>query len=389
MIDENKQSVSIIVPLYRGKQFVKGILEQIERNVLNVPGIRIQLILYNDFPEERVKADTGFYSYEIIIINAKVNKGIHGARVAALKKATGMYVLFFDQDDILDSHYIKSQLSKIGKADAIVCRLFQGNRQHYTKYFRFEEVITKEFMLNCWCPIVSPGQVIIRKDSIPYIWKDKILKCNGADDYFLWLCMMAEGKRFVLNQEILFKHVVNQSNTSADINKMMDSELEMIRFLQSEHVFSGKDEKSLNLLPYSLRNIHVKELDSIKEAFFLSNFLLDEILMGRNILNFFEKRDIKKLAIYGAGEVGVTLYKFLKWKQFEQIFFIDRNAEYIQTDFSVYTMENAPREVDAIMIALYKEEDSVKDSLMKKYSCPVYHIRELTEEGSGVKTGND
>lgn len=368
--------ISIIVPLYRGKHYVNTILQQIEKNALYVNQVSIQVILYNDFPEEVITVDSRLFTFEILVINSPINRGIHGARVAALKNAKGIFVLFLDQDDIIGDCYIESQLSKIGDADAIVCRLLHGDRQHYTDTFKFEEVITKKFMLSCWCPIVSPGQVIIRKAAIPSVWKKEILKNNGADDYFLWLCMMAEGKKFVLNQEILFRHMLTGTNTSANINMMMDSELEMIQILLDKHVFTLHDEQILRKLPHSLRQVHINELDNFRVSFTLYDFWINGMLNEIKQFYFLEKRN-SKIAIYGAGEIGKSVYKILNINGYQNIFFIDRNAEYICSKIPIYRIENSPKEIDAIVIALIRSVDLVIRSLTAKFNCPIYQVKEL------------
>ena len=38
-------------------------------------------------------------------------------------------------------------------------------------------------------PIISTGQVLMRRASIPGVWMENIMETNCADDYLLWLCM--------------------------------------------------------------------------------------------------------------------------------------------------------------------------------------------------------
>lgn len=45
------------------------------------------------------------------------------------------------------------------------------------------------------CAITSPGHCLIRKTSIPQLWKENILKNNGSDDLLLWLLMLEENKK--------------------------------------------------------------------------------------------------------------------------------------------------------------------------------------------------
>lgn len=364
--------VSIIVPLYRGEQYLSHILSQVEQCARNAGQMTVEMILYNDFPEEEIWAEKSGYSYDIKIFNSEKNLGIHGARVQGLMRATGSYVLFLDQDDRITPDYLRKQAESIGDADAVVCRAIHNRRLHYTSTHAFEKVISKDFMLKKWCPIVSPGQVLIRKASIPEMWQRNILKHNGADDYFLWLLMAGEGKRFSLNQEVLFEHVVTGINTSDDTNEMMDSECEMIEILKSSHVFQGEDEKWLDKLPESLRKIHIKELDNYKKAFFLFQNWTQKVSAGASPVAFFEEKGLKKIAVYGAGDVGRSLELLLRNTGIEVSFFIDQNAGYILSELPVYRKEEAPGGIDAIVMTV-KDNALVKE-LERVMKCPVYDV---------------
>lgn len=368
-------TVSIIVPMYHGKKYLNSILTQVEDCARNAGQAGVELILYNDSPEEEVCINAERYPYEIKVFNPGINCGIHGARVQGLKRATGDYVLFLDQDDRIAPSYVRKQLACIGTGDAVVCRAIHNNRLHYTDTHVFEQVISKGFMLKKWCPIVSPGQVLIKRNSIPTIWKQRIMRYNGADDYFLWLLMAGDGKRFSLNQEVLFEHVSTGMNTSGNTNAMMDSEREMIEILKEEHVFAGEDERWLYHLPESLRRIHIKELDHYKRAFGLYQMWKQKTLTGVSPTDFFEKRGLKRIAIYGAGELGKSLEVLMKSTDIEVCFFIDRNAEYIISEIPVYKKEDIKGKADAVIVTI--KDDSLMKELENTAGCPVFDIDEI------------
>ena len=249
-----------------GKPMYRHLLErliEIKDRYNKLKNASIELILYNDSPDEEVNLSEIKTDYQLKLIQPKYNRGIHAARVEGLKNANGTYVLFLDQDDIIHEDYLYSQLNGIGDNDAIVCRLENNNKQHYNDSFVFEKVVSKEFMINKWCSIVSPGQVLIRRQSIPQIWEDNLLSNNGADDYFLWILMFMQGNKFALNQNILFKHVLNGSNTSSDTNKMMDSELEMLGILHDNHILDDEQMYGKLLTRFSARYLEpVKECEA-------------------------------------------------------------------------------------------------------------------------------
>ena len=353
-------TVSIIVPMFHGKRFLDDILNQIELCARNVEETKVELILMNDSPDEEIHVHESVYTYHVKTINPGFNSGIHGARVHALSYAVGDYVVFLDQDDKIKPTYLKEQLECIGEADAVVCRAIYHNKLHYTNTHIFEEVVTKNFMLKKWNPIISPGQVLMRKDAIPQLWKENILKNNGADDYFLWLLMASKGSVFSLNQEILFEHVETGRNASDDTNNMMDSELEMVHILRNNNIF---DEDVLINLLESLRRMHVKQLDTLK---------LSE---GPSPLDFFERHNLYRIAIYGAGDLGKSIETVLKNTDVKVCFYIDQNAEFIQSKLPVYRKECVQGEVDAVIITI--KNKAVKEEVKKLLKCPVYEVDDI------------
>lgn len=63
----------------------------------------------------------------------------------------------------------------------------------------------------------------------------------------------------------------------------------------------------------------------------------------------------------------------------QTVFFIDRNAEYLQEEVPVYQLEHAPRDVDAVIISLVRNYDAVEKALRDRYQARIYTLRELIE----------
>lgn len=371
-------NVDIIVPVYHGKRYIDALKRQTEecrKYVGREAGIR--LFLVNDAPDDPLDEGCSFGDAAITVLNTDKNRGIQGTRVRGLENSHGEYVLFLDQDDKIAPAYVQSQLQQIGEADAVVCRAIHGERLHYTNTHLFEKVISKEFMLKRGCPVVSPGQVLIKREAIPRIWKENIMEHNGADDYFLWLLMAAEGRTFALNQEVLFEHVVNGSNTSGNTNEMMDSELEMIRLLKRNHVFCGEEEAWLDALPESLRRIHVRELDNYKRAFAFWQCWNRRVKEEGALPDFFARNHIKTLAIYGAGDFGRSIRFLLRGTGVEVCCYIDQNAEYIRSDIPAYRKETMRGNVDAVIMTI--RDRALKEDVAALAGCPVFDAEEIWE----------
>lgn len=357
------KNISIIVTIYYGEKYIADIIRQVKacRECLEEQDY-VEVLFINDAPGAPLVQKWESDSINIIVENTDRNVGIHGARVKGLEKCHGEYVLFLDQDDIIEPEYLCSQICAIGKNDAVVCRAIHGKELFYSEHNIFENILSKDLMLAEWNKIVSPGQVLLRKKSIPDIWIENILKHNGADDWFLWLCMMARKCSFTLNQEVLYEHVLTGKNTSDNVVSMLESEQEMMRIVQEKKLFSDRDYKLL-MDGFFLRNTtRTRGLDFAKKKLDIIGKWIN--LKENNIKysEFLLQAGLKKIAIYGCGILGEYLYAEMK-NDVNVKYFIDKNAKNIHKEIPVYSLQDNLPEVDGIIVTLVGETDEVVKEL--------------------------
>lgn len=238
MLREKKtqKKISVIIPLYGGKKYLPDIITMLLQNLEEGNGsFEIELILINDYPAEKINYDdvghTG--ALDVILLTNRENKGIHYSRVRGLSHASGEYVHFLDQDDTIAGSFFQSQMQSLRKRDDVVVANGIAEYESYTKLlyrYRFMQWTVKSawFYIKFDSRIISPGQCLIKKSSIPEIWKNNILKQNGADDYFLWLVMLSQRKKFTINRKVLYTHKYTSANASSDGETMRRSVEEML-----------------------------------------------------------------------------------------------------------------------------------------------------------------
>ncbi len=374
-------NISIIVPIYHGKKFIDSLIAQVEacKRCL-AENIKVELLLSNDAPDDPLDCLNKSKLIDVISINTDKNRGIHGARVRGLEYAKGEYVLFLDQDDKIEPDYLQSQLNKIVDADAVVCKAIHDKKPKYDAMLPFENVTSKEYMLKQGNPIVSPGQVLIRKSSISEVWKKNILTYNGADDWLLWICMMSEGKQFAKNDRILFEHVLDGENASWQSVNMMRSEQEIIHIIERNQVLSEEELNTLKLTAQNLNIQRIQLMDKFKKMFFIYNAWMDLYNRGCSVSQYLRKKGINSVAIYGNGYLGKQLYKELKRNGINVAYFIDRNALYMKEEIPVYSANEKLPQVDAVIITLTQGENEVISMLKKNFCTKYYSISELIKE---------
>lgn len=372
--------ISVIVPLYKGKKYIPSILEQIKKCRENNKDIDIEVILVNDYPEENIEVDCSLIQFNVKIINSEINRGIHGARVLGLDHARGEFVLFLDQDDLIASDYFNSQLKVMKDADATVCNAIHNKKPKYDTNLSLEEAATEQYMLSIGNGIVSPGQVLLRKSAISDEWKKHILKNNGADDWFLWICMFNENKKITLNSEILYEHIVDGNNASWQSVSMLSSEQEMIKIIKEYQIL---DKEKLQILENTFSKLilqRMKDLNKFRKMFFIYDSWIKMLNQEKTITQYLKKKSLKNVAIYGAGYLGKQLYQELKKNNINICYFIDINAANLQMEIPVYLPSDSLAKVDMIIVTLVENEESVEEMLKKKMDTKVKSISQLIED---------
>lgn len=184
--------------------------------------------------------------------------------------------------------------------------------------------------------------------------------------------MLMQGGKFALNQNILFKHVLNGSNTSGDTNKMMDSELEMLGILHDNHIL---DVEQIKNLTNSLRRIHISELEKSKR---LCDFLIKwnyELINERVPYTKLLKDNVKSVAIYGAADLGQKIAMLLNKSPVSVEYYIDQNAKYISLSKPVYKLTDELKRVDGIILTI--NDKKLKKNISDKMNCKVYYVEEM------------
>ena len=356
--------ISIIAPLYKGEKYIIQMVSQLEECQKQLTDeAKLELVLSNDDPREPIDLSNVQSDLDIVVLNSNVNSGIHGARVRGLQKSKGQYVLFLDQDDKIANNYFQSQLGILGTADAVVCGCIHEKRNFYNELRPIREVIKKEKIIGEYNHIVSPGQVLIRKGAIPEAWVKNILTVNGADDWFLWILLFSYNRKIVINEEVLFEHVVEQNNASFNTWRMYSSENEVLQIVKKNRLLPQREIMLLQNAITNMLHIYLNDLDKMKKQFYICNQWLEQIYEERGIGDLLEEQGIHNVAIYGCNDIARNLRKALEMQGLRVTYFIDKNAKYLDEERPVYTLKDKLQPVDLIIIALVQHETEIKSEL--------------------------
>lgn len=117
MIEDNERElISIIVPVYNAEKFLKQCLD----SILGQTYSNYEVILINDGSKdesERICKDYVNQDKRYHLFNQN-NRGVSAARNSGLNNIKGKYVTFVDADDTIDSQYLESLYRNLKKVDA-------------------------------------------------------------------------------------------------------------------------------------------------------------------------------------------------------------------------------------------------------------------------------
>ena len=237
--------ISVIIPYYQGQRYLPELLSMMERNakiLRDEAGKETEVLLVNDSPWEsleenqNLREDRGT-SFRLRILENTENSGIHATRVNGLRAAEGEFIQFLDQDDRITDRCLLSQYRAIGDADFVIGNGYDGEPDG-GKHLFYSNASEQAAAGNLKCQyyynnlIRSPGQVLIRRASIPVYWSEQIMKNNGSDDAFLWILMLCKGARAAYNEELVYEHVYTGENTSSNNEAMLRSQMEVAEKLK-------------------------------------------------------------------------------------------------------------------------------------------------------------
>lgn len=241
------KNISIIIPFYNGEKYIN----QLSKSLYDAIHIYkkkqmgdIEVIIVNDNPSDLNDIETLFTNknLHIQLVQNINNVGIQQSRINGLINAKYEYILFLDQDDIILENYFLHQMNNINDFDVVISNginEYANYNKDIYKTKRSQRFATKEIgYIMVRDLIVSPGQCIIKKESIPTYWCSHIMNINCADDYFLWLLMFNNHKKFTLNYSKDYIHKYTGSNISENMDHVNKSNYEMIELLRIDKTYS-------------------------------------------------------------------------------------------------------------------------------------------------------
>ncbi len=382
--DSNNVLCSIIVPLFMGEQLIDGILDMIKKCIkvyiskVNNESLEFELILINDYQDEFISQIEGDNNLKIVIANNKENKGIHYSRIKGLELSSGEFVLFLDQDDKITATYFVDQFEELKNNVMVACNGINYGIGIYNSIGSMERINDPMQYFEGINRIVSPGQVILRRDIIPIEWKENIICKNGSDDYFLWSLLMHKGYSFSLNMQSCFLHTQSCGNASRNMHENYKSAEEVCMHLGNMGIVNKEELKEKIVHRFALgtmdKEFSFKYYDDVK----LFNAWLFQKNRDIKVADYLAKHNHKKVSIYGFGMVGQRLLEELINDGIDVKSIIDRRYKDIAVEgCTVCACGGDIGDSNAIIVTLLKDYMNIEQELKKHYKCKIMLLHDL------------
>lgn len=101
---------------------------------------------------------------------------------------------------------------------------------------------------------------------------------------------------------------------------------------------------------------------------------------NRTVIEYFEKNEFNKIAIYGMGGMGEHLLKELERSNIDIKYCVDRDTTIPYSMVIQKTLEDKLEEVDAVIVTPIYYYDEIRRVLEKRLSCPIVSLEEVIEE---------
>lgn len=228
--------VSVIIPTYGHASLVHETLE----SVLTQSFEDFEIIVINDgSPDNVADIVAPYVKAGTIQYYEQENQGQSAARARGVTKAKGRYIAFLDDDDLWPLEKLAWQVDylemnpDIGMVAGTV-NVFNETAEWLIEFPVLNRIGFSELFEGN--PLVSPGQTLIRADTLRQalqLWDTSIW---GLDDWDLYFCI-AEVSKIVMQDRIALNYRVHGANASKQYARMLsNAKLVLDRQLRKEKV---------------------------------------------------------------------------------------------------------------------------------------------------------
>lgn len=226
--------VSVVIPFFRGKEWLREALE----SVVNQTYKSIEIIIVNDGSHEDISSIVNKYEDKIKYYSQK-NKGAAAARNIAIDYCSGDYVAFLDSDDIWLPNKLEVQIKFMKENNSL---------WSHSNYIKFDSRNNKEvYDISKFKGNVFPLTIVSNHIATPTVMiKREILLKNPrlrfeesmkyGEDTILWLLLSMEYELLAINKNLV-KVRLHGSNSASMATSQIKARSDIWKWLNRNKPF--------------------------------------------------------------------------------------------------------------------------------------------------------
>lgn len=370
-----KDLVSIIIPCYNSEKYIGECLDSILEQTYK----KLEVIIVNDGSSDKTKEILNLYKKKFIETNIilkiidQENQGQASAVNNGLKYVTGEYLMWQDSDDCYTSEAVEQMLLylKVNKEkqfvrgealflDESMNKILEHKKSKYPNDTNIFDFFVFETDSYCY-----PGVFMIRMEYFDKCIKDReIFISEVGQNWQLILPIAYKGECGYLDK-IVYKYRIREDSHYHSVKKIEELinrtyGYEKLLFKIIDYIDMPIDEK------INYKKLIKRKYDINREEIYIFNF--DKIRNVSVLLqNYFNSHNIKKLIIYGMGNMGKKLYEILAQTSIDIIYAVDKNSSNIkEKGIKIINLENASEKADAVIITPVKSCQEILELLREK-----------------------
>jgi glycosyltransferase involved in cell wall biosynthesis len=382
--------VSIIMPVYNCEKTISAAIE----SVLNQSYPNWELIIVNDASTDNTeKIALSYKDDRINYIPLKINGGPSAARNKGIQFAKYNYIAFEDGDDIWHNEKLEVQMNKFKESSEygmVYCAFSYNTKYSTTKIpsdvFRTDELEGNIFEFLWKCNTIGTPTMVVKKEIIDIVggFEDSL---QSIEDWEFALRVASVCKIGYVNKILLdadYTIVGVNSREEAQIKAIMyvlNKYPEMEKAVNLNKIFCLLSQQTHEVQKYWKTQIldSVTSCDLFDVGLDISRKLLASNKIAKAYASIIEKDRMMsflyndnmcsedyKIAVYGAGNLGIFLAKCLKTYGVNVVCIIDRRNVEIQ-DFITVQPGNEVEGIDAVVI-------TVREATWEKNMSNIYSL---------------
>jgi glycosyltransferase involved in cell wall biosynthesis len=261
--------ITVLMPVYNCELYIREAVD----SILNQTFTDFEFLIIDDAStDETVTIIKTYDDPRIQLIQKPQNSGYTNSLNYGLSISRGKYIARMDGDDVsLPERFAKQVTFLDANPDVILCGTFYsiiGTKEVITVPGNFEDI--KLTLLRKCC--FGHPTVMIRKNSVDKLAAIYDVNKEPAEDYDLWVRLLAIGKMYNL-QEVLLNYRVHDSQASQkrekqQINSALEARLNILQYLDCTIEASERE-----LLKSVIQNSGNISFNEIKQFLFLNDKL--------------------------------------------------------------------------------------------------------------------